>query len=112
MPNGHDQSEREPRRAPTSDQIRHRTDVAGSGDKVPFPDPASAPLGTDDEAAGRPPSAHERSLAGRQDKATGATLAAARRKPDHWGESWSGPLMVGAVLLCGAAILASYLLGR
>ena len=33
------------------------------GDKVDFPDPAAAPLGTDDEAAGRPPDRARREAA-------------------------------------------------
>ncbi len=100
-----------PRGAPTSDQLRHRTDFAGTGDKVPFPDPAAAPLGADDEAAGRPPTARERTMAASRETPSCDTLAAARRKPDHWGEAWSGPLMIGAVLVCGAAIVATYFLG-
>lgn len=31
-------------------------DTKRTGDKVAFPDPAAVPLGTDDEAAGSPPS--------------------------------------------------------
>jgi hypothetical protein len=41
------------------DQLRHDIDRGRTGDKVDFPDPAAAPLGTDAEAAGRPPSAAE-----------------------------------------------------
>jgi hypothetical protein len=33
-------------------QVRHRIDSGGTGDKVNFPDPAAAPLGTDEEAGG------------------------------------------------------------
>ncbi|MFK8252789.1 hypothetical protein [Ancylobacter terrae] len=40
-----------------SERLRDRIDAGKAGDKVPFPDPAAAPLGTDDEAAGRPPAA-------------------------------------------------------
>jgi hypothetical protein len=36
------------------DQFRHAIDKGLTGDKVSFPDPAAAPLGTDDEAAGSP----------------------------------------------------------
>ncbi|WP_417526014.1 hypothetical protein [Marinovum sp.] len=36
-------------------RLRHAIDHGGAGDKVAFPDPAAAPLGTDDEAAGHPP---------------------------------------------------------
>lgn len=39
----------------TSDRLRHDIDRGRAGDKVPFTDPAAAPLGTDDEAAGTPP---------------------------------------------------------
>ncbi|MBS7539496.1 hypothetical protein [Ancylobacter lacus] len=41
---------------PTVDRLRHDIDRGLTGDKVPFPDPAAAPLGTDDEAAGTPAS--------------------------------------------------------
>lgn len=37
------------------DRSRDDIDHGRSGDKVSFPDPAAAPLGTDDEAAGQPP---------------------------------------------------------
>ncbi|QHQ37371.1 hypothetical protein GO499_10475 [Algicella marina] len=37
------------------DQLRDEIDRGGTGDKVAFLDPAAAPLGTDDEAAGLPP---------------------------------------------------------
>ena len=35
-------------------RLRNKIDHGGAGDKVAFPDPAAAPLGTDDEAAGLP----------------------------------------------------------
>lgn len=93
---------------PTSDALRHRTDFAGTADKVPFPDPASAPLGTDDEAAGRPPSRRERAMAAATEKPSRRTLDAAREKPDHAGESWAGPLMIAAAVLSAVAILAVF----
>ncbi|MPQ95310.1 hypothetical protein AXZ77_2496 [Thioclava sp. ES.031] len=37
-------------------QLRETIDRGGTGDKVAFSDPAAAPLGTDDEAAGTSPS--------------------------------------------------------
>ena len=37
------------------DVLRHAIDTGRTGAKVDFPDPAAAPLGTDDEAAGTPP---------------------------------------------------------
>lgn len=42
---------------PTTARLRHDIDRGTGGDKVAHPDPAAAPLGTDDEAAGRSPSA-------------------------------------------------------
>jgi hypothetical protein len=40
----------------TSAQLRDDIDSGRTGDKVPWSDPAAAPLGTDEEAAGTPPS--------------------------------------------------------
>ncbi len=39
----------------TTDQLRNDIDAGRTGDKVPFGDPAAAPLGTDEEAAGASP---------------------------------------------------------
>lgn len=41
-------------RTPNPDRLRQSIDSGKTGDKVAFPDPAAAPLGTDDEAAGHP----------------------------------------------------------
>ena len=51
---------------PTSDHLRRRIDHGEFGDKVNYPDPAAAPLGTDDEAAGHPPTAAQLALAAEQ----------------------------------------------
>jgi hypothetical protein len=48
-----------PESEPTSDRQRIDIDSGKAGDKIAFPDPAAAPLGTDDEAAGTPPSRTE-----------------------------------------------------
>jgi hypothetical protein len=48
---------------PTTDQIRHAIDQGITGEKVAFPDPAAAPLGTDAEAGGSPPTHAERAVA-------------------------------------------------
>jgi hypothetical protein len=37
------------------DQLKADIDSGKAGDKIAWPDPAMAPLGTDDEAAGTPP---------------------------------------------------------
>jgi hypothetical protein len=41
-------------RGATASQLRDAIDRGKAGDKVPVADPAAAPLGTDDEAAGVP----------------------------------------------------------
>jgi len=43
-----------PERPATVERLRRDIDLGKTRDKVPFPDPAAAPLGTDDEAAGTP----------------------------------------------------------
>jgi hypothetical protein len=53
-------------RAPTTDELRNRSDAGDIGDKVSFPDPAAAALGTDAEAGGSPPTVAERKLAAKQ----------------------------------------------
>lgn len=44
-------------------RLRDRIDRGGTGDKVAFKDPAAAPLGTDDEAAGTTPTPAQASMA-------------------------------------------------
>lgn len=41
------------------DPLRDAIDTGRTGDKVAFPDPAAAPLGTDEEAAGTPVSSRD-----------------------------------------------------
>ena len=52
-----------PDKPPNVDQLRYAIDHGAAGDKVDFPDPAAAPLGTDAEAGGFPPTAEELKLA-------------------------------------------------
>lgn len=52
----------------TTEQLRHDIDSGLTGDKVAASDPAAAPLGTDDEAAGTPPSAAAVELARRTER--------------------------------------------
>ena len=59
-------------RAPTADRLRHAIDSGRTGDKVAFPDPAAAPLGTDDEAAGHAPTVDERAIAARAERRVGS----------------------------------------
>jgi hypothetical protein len=50
------------RTPPTTDKLRIAIDREGQGDKVDFPDPAAAPLGTDAEASGNSPRPDELAL--------------------------------------------------
>jgi hypothetical protein len=45
------------------DELRAKIDRGETGDKVAFPDPAAAPLGTDAEAGGYPPTSQETEIA-------------------------------------------------
>jgi hypothetical protein len=47
----------------TPSRLRQDIDAGRSRDKVAFPDPAAAPLGTDDEAAGTPVSREQARMA-------------------------------------------------
>jgi hypothetical protein len=52
---------------PTAAQLRKAIDSGETGDKIAADDPAAAPLGTGDEAAGNPPSKAELRTAVRQE---------------------------------------------
>jgi len=47
----------------TAEQLRDDINRGRTGDKVPFHDPAAAPLGTDDEAAGAGPTPEQVNMA-------------------------------------------------
>lgn len=47
----------------TVDRLRKDIDRGGTGDKTDYPDPAAAPLGTDAEAGGNPPTAEQMRIA-------------------------------------------------
>ena len=89
-------------------RLRDRIDRGAWGDKVAFRDPAAAPLGTDDEAAGTQPSAAQAATAMR-DEATRS--AAADRKPGPGdirddGSRTRSWLIVAGVVALGATIIA------
>ena len=84
---------------PTTDQIRDRIDSGQTGEKVAMPDPAAAPLGTDAEAGGAPPTKAERALAAR----SMPTEPDVRSPP-------SGALIYVALIAAVAAVLVLVLL--
>lgn len=91
----------------TADRLRHDIDHGRAGDKVNYPDPAAAPLGTDDEAAGTPPTQEQLRMARAaeirhhpDDSSSGhsdRTIGARQSTPAHWG--WWSYLMIAAVIV-------------
>ena len=83
----------------TADRLRHDIDRGRSGDKVPHPDPAAAPLGTDDEAGGHSPRPH-------QVQAAAATeLGRATEPQPRRRIRWAWLLILFIVLLAVAALI-------
>jgi hypothetical protein len=79
-------------------QLKRDIDAGRTGDKVAFSDPGLSPLGTDDEAAGRPPRPDVVALARRQETANGA--AAETEVDRSKGErAWFVPVLVTLLLL-------------
>jgi hypothetical protein len=79
------QRETDPLRKPaaaspvTTSRLREEIDHGVGSDKVDFPDPAASPLGTDDEAAGTPPTPARVAVAARQELTPDARAGHARR---------------------------------
>ena len=95
---------------PTSAKLRDDIDHGRGGDKVDVVDPAVAPLGTDDEAAGTPPApnvlhvAHEQEI---QSPSPGAAKSAEKKDFD-------GALGLFVAVIVGVAVvfgLTVWLLG-
>lgn len=98
---------------PRAGQLREAIDSGETRDKVDFPDPAAAPLGTDAEAGGRPPSREEIELAMRHEThRTGRNPAASER--EIGGSQASSKLdrrAAGLLMLTGLLVLVLVLLG-
>jgi hypothetical protein len=89
------------------DQLRHDIDCGRTCDKVAFPDPAAAPLGTDEEAAGTPVSGYAVALALRMETSRLYVLRQQNRRRR------AGPRWIGlAFLTIFGAVLASAMLLR
>jgi hypothetical protein len=87
---------------PTAEAERATTDRGGFADKVPAPDPAAAPLGTDDEAAGQPSGGDARGPRPRAAQRSAAIKAGPAPSGREW---WIGV----PVLLVLAALGAGWL---
>src|SRR3954453_24111924 len=81
----------------TTDRLRSDIDSGRTGDKIAASDPAAAPRGTDDEAAGTPPSRGAVDLA-RQHEVTRAQEA----KPE---DQRFGSVIVYGMIVAGLAVL-------
>jgi len=85
----------------TPSQLRADIDSGKTGDKVAWPDPAAAPLGTDEEAAGTPISSEAVATARAQER---TPLTQPRRDPGL--AIWLLAFLVLAAILISAAIQA------
>mgnify|MGYP000907381072 CR=1 FL=1 len=94
----------------TSDRLRRDIDRGKGGDKVVHDDLAAAPLGTDDEAAGTPPSAADVATAHAQE--TSGTTTDARQRARDWSAGpvpSARPWVIGAGLLVVVVLLVWWL---
>lgn len=90
----------------TADRLRHDIDRGRAGDKVDAMDPAAAPLGTDDEAAGKPPTVAEVKLA--YENEVGRRVTSERTSADDHGLA----IWVTVVLVWGTSLFSAIYLLR
>ena len=85
------------------DHLRDDIDSGRTGDKVAFPDPAAAPLGTDEEAAGTPVSAQAAAMARSAEMGRPRTVTRAKRA----GAGWivTAALLVLAMIVVGGLLM-------
>lgn len=92
---------------PTTSQLRRDVDSGRTGDKVAAPDPATVPLGTDEEAAGTPIPPEAVAQARERELQIGR---AAKSQPDQRPivppYAWPALALVVAVIITGV-LLAS-----
>jgi hypothetical protein len=97
---------------PTTAMLKADIDSGRTGDKVEVYDPGLSQLGTDDEAAGRPPSAFRIALARRTETfhrwRAGRKTSAAHVKRDGFPTGFVGFILaVGVILLGGLSAVWS-----
>jgi hypothetical protein len=85
----------------TTEELRREIDAGRTGDKVKAGDPAAAPLGTDEEAAGTPVSPEAVELT--------RSREVIHDKP-QWHDSFAGPAVYIIALACIGLILTSAIL--
>ena len=88
---------------PTTAMLKADIDSGATGDKTEVFDPGLSPLGTDDEAAGRPPSAERIRIARHYERferwMKGARVAGVAH------HTWDGALAGYAGFICVAAVI-------
>jgi hypothetical protein len=82
------------------DEFRSKIDSGQTGDKMPWSDPAAAPLGTDDEAAGTPPTRAQVAMAYRQE--AGRPVSSRSPVGRGLGVAW---WMVGITIVIALSII-------
>jgi len=82
-----------------TERLRHKIDSGRTGDKVAGSDPTVASLGTDDEAAGKPPRPHEIARTGHRE------TVRPHESLDHPGLGYAWILVAFTLLLAIAIIV-------
>jgi hypothetical protein len=87
----------------TTAALRGDIDSGQTGDKISHPDPAAAPLGTDDEAGGAPMKNSDAAAAHAYE--TGRNVPT--KRPDQTGP-WVWAVIAGVLLVMAAAVAVIY----
>ncbi|MBC58385.1 MAG: hypothetical protein CL814_15825 [Confluentimicrobium sp.] len=92
--------------AAAADRLRDRIDRGGTGDKVAFTDPAAAPLGTDDEAAGTAPTMAQVDMAEAHEASRGAPRSGKPTIPERQNRASGRTTVIAMVVAVGLAGVA------
>ena len=90
---------------PTTAMLKGDIDSGRTGDKNPVFDPGLSPLGTDDEAAGRPPSALRVALARRTETVGRWSQGAARPAPRTHKHDGLPVVFIGFIVAVAVALV-------
>jgi len=91
---------------PTTAMLKADIDSGRTGDKIGELDPGLSSLGTDDEAAGRPPSAFRVALARYHEVITRWTAGGRSATAAHSGQDGGLTVFVGLIAAIGVVLLA------
>ena len=88
--------------APTSAKLKHDINRGRGGDKIVAIDPAAAPLGTDDEAAGTPPTWLQLTRVHRAEIGSGHSQSS--------GADWGVPIYIALLITIACVVLGGIVL--